>query len=145
MPRPTAVAGLAIGAAVTTVALTAAAFWLSYEHLHDIAQENGLYQGGDYFPNALSDVHTPFASRPLSVVAALRCAVEGDPRSYSLLADEALMVLALRLEVDGEGPEYMDLFGLEDHVDSWGDAEGRTTESAVAVLYAAADASEVAA
>jgi len=42
MPRPTAVTGLAIGAAVTTVALTAAAFWLSYEHLHDIAQENGL-------------------------------------------------------------------------------------------------------
>ncbi|KUJ70582.1 hypothetical protein ACZ90_02525 [Streptomyces albus subsp. albus] len=52
---------------------------------------NGLYQGGDYFPNAL---------------------------------------------------EYIDLFGLEDHVDDWADAEGRTTESAVAVLYAAADDSE---
>jgi len=126
IPRPTCLAGTFRAAARVLAA-------------------NGLYQGGDYFPNALSDVHTPFASRPLSVVAALRCAVEGDPRSYSLLADEALMVLALRLEVDGEGPEYMDLFGLEDHVDSWGDAEGRTTESAVAVLYAAADASEVAA
>lgn len=42
MPRPNAVTGLAIGAAVTTIALTAAAFWLSYEHLHDIASENGL-------------------------------------------------------------------------------------------------------
>lgn len=42
MARPSPVTGLAIGAAVTTVALTAAAFWLSYEHLHDIASENGL-------------------------------------------------------------------------------------------------------
>lgn len=42
MTRPGPVTGLAIGAAVTTVALTAAAFWLSYEHLHDIAEENGL-------------------------------------------------------------------------------------------------------
>lgn len=33
---------LAVGAAVATVALTAAAFWLSYEHLHDIAGANGL-------------------------------------------------------------------------------------------------------
>ncbi|MFE7370105.1 DUF6197 family protein [Streptomyces anulatus] len=104
---------------------------------------NGLYQGGDYFPNALSDKDTPYASRPLSIVAALRCAVTGDPRAYSLLADEALMVLGDRLTVDGEGPEYIDLFGLEDHVDDWADAEGRTTECAVAVLYAAADATAV--
>lgn len=103
---------------------------------------NGLYQGGDYFPNALSDKTTPYASRPLSIVAALRCAVDGDPQAYSLLADEALMVLAFRLTVDGEGPEDHDLFGLEAHVDDWTEAEGRTTESACAVLYAAADASE---
>ncbi|MEU2402761.1 hypothetical protein ABZ609_00245 [Streptomyces rubiginosohelvolus] len=102
---------------------------------------NGLHQG-DYFPNALSDKTTPYASRPLSIVAALRCAAEGDPRAYSLLADEALMVLAFRLVVDGEGPEDHDLFGLEAHVDDWTEAEGRTTESACAVLYAAADASE---
>lgn len=42
MARPSAATGLAIGAAATTIALTAAAFWLSYEHLHDIAQDNGL-------------------------------------------------------------------------------------------------------
>ncbi|MFE2019866.1 DUF2637 domain-containing protein [Streptomyces sp. NPDC059499] len=36
------ITGLAVGAAVVTVALTAFAFWLSYEHLHDIASENGL-------------------------------------------------------------------------------------------------------
>ncbi|MFD3741630.1 hypothetical protein [Streptomyces sp. NPDC058629] len=104
---------------------------------------NGLYQGGDYFPNALSDKDTPYASRPLSIPAALRCAVVGDPRSYSLLADEALMVLGDRLVVDEEGPEYRDLFGLEDHVDDWADMDGRTTECAVAVLYAAADATAV--
>jgi hypothetical protein len=36
---------LAAGAAAVTILLTAAAFWLSYEHLHDVAAENGL--GGD--------------------------------------------------------------------------------------------------
>ncbi|KAA0924265.1 DUF2637 domain-containing protein [Streptomyces apricus] len=34
--------GLAIGAAVVTILLTGAAFWLSYEHLHDVAADNGL-------------------------------------------------------------------------------------------------------
>ncbi|MFC1410489.1 DUF2637 domain-containing protein [Streptacidiphilus sp. N1-12] len=33
---------LAIGAAAVTVLLTAAAFWLSYEHLHDTAVQHGL-------------------------------------------------------------------------------------------------------
>lgn len=37
-----ALAALAIGAAAVTIALTAAAFWLSYEHLHDVAAANGL-------------------------------------------------------------------------------------------------------
>ncbi|MGQ4351945.1 DUF6197 family protein [Streptomyces drozdowiczii] len=124
LPRPTTLPGLFRAAARVLAA-------------------NGLYQGGDYFPNALSDKTTPYASRPLSIVAALRCAASGDPRSYSLLADEALMVLALRLEVDGEGPEYPDLFGLEAHVDEWAEVDGRTTESACAVLYAAADAAAV--
>lgn len=42
MKRLDARKGLAVGASVATVALTAAAFWLSYEHLHDIAGANGL-------------------------------------------------------------------------------------------------------
>ncbi len=42
MSRLNARDGLAIGAAVVTVLLTGAAFWLSYEHLHDIAGGNGL-------------------------------------------------------------------------------------------------------
>ncbi|MFE5630621.1 DUF2637 domain-containing protein [Streptomyces sp. NPDC056543] len=33
---------LAVLAAITTIALTAAAFWLSYEHLHDVAATHGL-------------------------------------------------------------------------------------------------------
>lgn len=42
MKRINAVQGLASGAAAVTVALTATAFWLSYEHLHDVAADNGL-------------------------------------------------------------------------------------------------------
>ncbi|MGW0933641.1 DUF2637 domain-containing protein [Streptomyces sp. NPDC002666] len=42
MMRPAPSQGLAAGAAVVTVLLTAAAFWLSYEHLHDVAGGNGL-------------------------------------------------------------------------------------------------------
>lgn len=42
MSRLNARDGLAVGAAVVTVLLTGAAFWLSYEHLHDIAGGNGL-------------------------------------------------------------------------------------------------------
>ncbi|MEY9837079.1 DUF2637 domain-containing protein [Streptacidiphilus sp. EB103A] len=34
---------LAIAAAAVTIALTAAAFWLSYEHLHDTAAQHGLH------------------------------------------------------------------------------------------------------
>lgn len=34
---------LAAGAAVVTVLLTAAAFWLSYQHLHDVADAHGLH------------------------------------------------------------------------------------------------------
>lgn len=40
MKNPTA--ALAAAAAAVTIALTGAAFWLSYEHLHDIASGNGL-------------------------------------------------------------------------------------------------------
>ncbi|CAL9502930.1 DUF2637 domain-containing protein [Streptomyces sp. enrichment culture] len=40
MKNPTR--ALAVGAALVTIALTGAAFWLSYEHLHDIASANGL-------------------------------------------------------------------------------------------------------
>ncbi|MFF3300926.1 hypothetical protein [Streptomyces sp. NPDC002908] len=104
-----------------------------------ILSVNGLYQG-DYVPDAMDrEMCIPHVFRPMSIVAALKTAVAGDHRTDSLLADKAIATLALRLD---DGPQWGDIFSLEAHVDSWGDAEGRTTESAVAVLYAAADASE---
>lgn len=106
---------------------------------------NGHYQN-DLLPDPFDRVLTsPHALRPMSIVAALRCAVSGDPHVESLLADSALTALAVRLVVDGEGPRRGDMHSLEAHVDAWGDAEGRTAECVVAVLEAAADASEVAA
>jgi hypothetical protein len=106
---------------------------------------NGHYQG-DYCPDVFDrEMCIPHFLRPLSIVAAIRCVVSGDPHSPSRLADEAMGTLALRLEVNGEGPFWGDVFSLEFHVAAWGDAAGRTVESVVAVLYAAADAVEVAA
>ncbi|MFD9868517.1 hypothetical protein ACFXI8_27115 [Streptomyces niveus] len=107
-----------------------------------ISASNGLYQG-DYVPDALSDKLTPYATRPLSIVAAIRWAVAGNPRVVSPLAEEALLVLAKRLEVAGDGPFRGAVSMVEFHVDGWGDAPGRTTESTAAVLYADADAAEV--
>lgn len=107
-----------------------------------ILAANGLYQG-DHVPDTFDrEMCIPHPLRPMSIVAALKCAVSGDPHLPSLLADGAIAVLALRLEVDGEGPLFGGVFDLEAHVDAWGDLEGRTTESAVAVLEAAADGSE---
>jgi len=104
---------------------------------------NGLYQG-DFVPDVFDrEMCIPHFLRPMSIVAALKCATTGDPHVTSLLVDEAICVLALRLEVDGEGPLFGGIFDLEAHVDGWGDLEGRTAESAVAVLESAADASEV--
>lgn len=103
----------------------------------------GLHQG-DFVPDTFDrEMCIPHFLRPMSIVAALKCATTGDPHRTSLLADEAIARLALRLEVDGEGPLFGGIFDLEAHVDSWGDVEGRRTESAVAVLEAAADANEV--
>lgn len=103
---------------------------------------NGLYQG-DYVPDPRDrETCIPHFLRPMSIVAALKCAATGDPHRTMPLADEAIGVLALRLD---DGPVYGDIFSLESHVDDWGDEDGRTAESAVAVLEAAADACEVSA
>lgn len=109
----------------------------------------GHYQG-DYLPDPfdreISPVEVPHNLRPLSIVAALRCVASehSNPHETSLLSDEAIGTLALRLEVDGEGPFWGDIFSLEFHVAKWGDVEGRTVESVVSVLEAAADAAAVA-
>lgn len=101
---------------------------------------NGHFQG-DHVPDPFDrEMCIPHFLRPMSIVAAVKCAVSGDPHVTSLLADSAIARLALWL--DG-GPEYGDIFSLEAHVDEWGDAQGRSVESVVAVLEAAADASAV--
>ncbi|MQT03120.1 hypothetical protein FF041_23905 [Streptomyces jumonjinensis] len=106
---------------------------------------NGHWQG-DYVPDAFDrEMDVPHALRPMSIVAALKCAMSGDPHRDSLLADNAIAVLAARLEVGGEvGPYRTGIFDLEEHIAAWGDAPGRSVESVVAVLEAAADATVVA-
>lgn len=110
-----------------------------------ILAANTLHKGDfvlDGFDRAL---RTPHATRPMSIVAALNCAVTGDPHRPAAESREAIAALAHRLIVRGEGPYAEDELALAFHVDSWGDVEGRTTESAVAVLEQAADACEVSA
>jgi hypothetical protein len=106
---------------------------------------NGHWQG-DYCPDPFDrHVKTSHAERPLSIVAALRCVVSGSPHRTTPLSESAVKVLAHRLEVDGEPPFNDTPLMLECHVAEWGDAEGRLTETVVAVLEAAADANEVSA
>lgn len=110
-----------------------------------IIAANGLYQG-DFVPDAFDrELRTPHAERPMSIVAALSCAGSGDPHRATDESREAIRVLAHRLLVRGEGPYGEDELAIAFHVDEWGDVEGRTTESAVAVLEQAADACEVSA
>lgn len=107
-----------------------------------ILQVNGLWQG-DYFPDAFSrTLTTPHASRPLSIVAAIRCAVTGDPRSETQLADMAIGYVALSLD---EEPPAVTPWRLALHVDNWGDVEGRSADEAVALLERLATTSERAA
>lgn len=109
---------------------------------------NGHHQG-DYCPDPFDRrTTTPHSSRPLSIVGAIRCVASphGDnPHRETPLSEAAVKVLAGRLEVDGEPAWNDEPFWLESHVAAWGDVEGRMVESVVAVLEAAADASEVAA
>lgn len=108
-----------------------------------IIASNSLHQGGlvpDPCDREMGEI--PHHIRPMSIVAALRCAVTDDPHSSNLLADRALIVLAERLN---GGPVWGDLLALEARVEGWGDAEGRMAGDVIAVLEAAADACEVAA
>lgn len=107
--------------------------------------ENGFHQGDllpDPFDRTLTSLHI---NRPMSIVAAVRTVANGNPHVASPFSELAVRVLAHRLTVDGEGPFGESRLALSAHVDSWGDVEGRTVESVVAVLEAAADANEVSA
>jgi hypothetical protein len=106
---------------------------------------NGHYQG-DYMPDPFDRrLTTLHVNRPLSMVAAIRAVANGNPHVTSPLSEVAVKVLAHRLLVNGEEPFSEEAFLLECHVAEWGDIEGRTVESVVAVLEAAADANEVSA
>ncbi|MBT2508872.1 hypothetical protein J7I98_23885 [Streptomyces sp. ISL-98] len=125
-PQPTTLAGV----------YRAAARVMATNHLHQ----------GDMVADAFDRVlTTPHATRPMCVTGAIRTAVSGDPHTETPLASLAIRFLADRLLVDGCGPYGDDDMAAEFHLASWCDVVGRTTESVCAVLYPAADASEVSA
>lgn len=99
-------------------------------------------------PTAFSYPPTPGA---LTIVDALRAAaaavLAAGPRPYedravSQLGDHAVARLALRLQIGGHGPAWIDTAALEEHITAWGDVPRRSTESVVAHLERAADACE---
>lgn len=100
MKRPDATQALAAGAASVTIALTAAAFWLSYEHLHDIAGANGLDGARAWAWPATVDLFI-VAGELLVLRASLRAAV--DWWAYALAASGSLGSIALN--VFGVGAE----------------------------------------
>ncbi|MFE9845837.1 DUF6197 family protein [Streptomyces goshikiensis] len=107
-----------------------------------LLQSRGLWQG-DYVPDVLDrEMCIPHCLRPMSIVAAIKCVVSGNPHRDSQLADTAIGVLAL--SIDG-GPVWTDLFSLEAHVEAWNDVAGRSVDDAVALLELAATAPERAA
>lgn len=115
-----------------------------YRFAAQLIVRNGHHQG-DYMPDPFDRVLTTLhINRPLSIVAAIRCVANGNPHVMSPLSEDAVKELAHRLTVDGEPPFNDTPLMLECHVAEWGDVEGRSLESVVAVLEAAGDAAEVA-
>ncbi|MEI5520687.1 DUF2637 domain-containing protein [Streptomyces brasiliscabiei] len=105
MRNPTA--ALAAGAAAVTIALTAAAFWLSYEHLHDIASANGLTGARAWAWPATVDLFI-VAGELLVLRASLRGAV--DWWAYVLAAVGSLGSIALNVAgvgADAQPMEYV--------------------------------------
>lgn len=104
---------------------------------------NGHHQG-DYIPDPFNRVLKALpAERPMSAVAALRCAELGHPQRFGPVSTAAIRFLADRLLVDEEPPFWTDEFSLECHVAAWGDVPGRTPAEVVAELLRAAEAIEL--
>lgn len=103
MKNPTA--ALAVGAAAVTIALTAAAFWLSYEHLHDIAGGNGLTGARAWAWPATVDLFI-VAGELLVLRASLRGAV--DWWAYALAAVGSGGSIALNVFGVGNGAQPME-------------------------------------
>lgn len=85
---------LAMGAALVTIGLTGAAFWLSYEHLHDVADGNGLNGARAWAWPATVDLFI-VAGELLMLRAALRGRV--DPWAITLTASGSLGSIALNV------------------------------------------------
>ncbi|WP_060888672.1 DUF2637 domain-containing protein [Streptomyces scabiei] len=103
MKNPTT--ALAAGAAIVTIALTGAAFWLSYEHLHDIASTNGLDGARAWAWPATVDLFI-VAGELLVLRASLRGAV--DWWAYVLAAVGSLGSIALNVFGVGNGAQPME-------------------------------------
>lgn len=103
MKNPTA--ALAAAAAVVTIALTGAAFWLSYEHLHDIAGGNGLNGVRAWAWPATVDLFI-VAGELLVLRASLRGAV--DWWAYALAAVGSGGSIALNVFGVGDGAQPME-------------------------------------
>ncbi|MFB6424661.1 DUF2637 domain-containing protein [Streptomyces microflavus] len=96
---------LAAGAATVTVLLTAAAFWLSYEHLHDVADANGLDAERAWVWPATVDLFI-IAGELLMLRAALRNRIDG--WAIALAATGSLGSIALNVAGVGDGAEVME-------------------------------------
>lgn len=96
---------LAIAAALVTIALTGAAFWLSYEHLHDIAATNGLSGARAWAWPATVDLFI-VAGELLVLRASLRGRIDG--WAYALAAVGSLGSIALNVFGVGGGAQPME-------------------------------------
>ncbi|WP_406144152.1 DUF2637 domain-containing protein [Streptomyces anulatus] len=96
---------LAAGAAVVTVLLTGAAFWLSYEHLHDVADDNGLDGERAWVWPATVDLFI-IAGELLMLRAALRNRIDG--WAIALAATGSLGSIALNVAGVGDGAQSME-------------------------------------
>ncbi|WP_406462987.1 DUF2637 domain-containing protein [Streptomyces sp. NBC_00111] len=105
MNRPTPSQSLAIGAAAVTIALTAFAFWLSYEHLHDVADDNGLDGERAWAWPATVDLFI-IAGELLILRASLQRRV--DVWAIVLAATGSLGSIALNIAGVGESAERME-------------------------------------
>ncbi|MGW6456668.1 DUF2637 domain-containing protein [Streptomyces sp. NPDC055078] len=105
MKRLDSLAGLAAGAAAVTVALTATAFWLSYEHLHDVAAANGLSGVRAWAWPGTVDLFI-VAGELLILRAALRRRV--DWFAYLLAGVGSLGSIALNVAGVGTGADLME-------------------------------------
>ncbi|MGW4033104.1 DUF2637 domain-containing protein [Streptomyces sp. NPDC004838] len=105
MKRLDSLTGLAAGAAVVTIALTGAAFWLSYEHLHDVAAANGLTGARAWAWPGTVDLFI-IAGELLILRAALRRRV--DWFAYLLAGVGSLGSIALNVAGVGTGAELME-------------------------------------